>query len=173
MFRDHQQLEEAYRATMLCGSSRSDFAVRSSEFKVSRAWIKRGFGGDGLVVSLQRQEVEEALSALKAVYEEASMPGWAGEGSKPVHPLTYGMAQRFLTALPTSMPAPEVNADPDGEISFDWDLGRDRLLAVSISLAGRLSFIYRNRSIRMRDTLWFMDDQIPDELVGLFQNLKR
>lgn len=157
---------------MLCGTSRSDFAVRSFSTVDRRLWVSRGLSSHGLVVSLQRPDIEKAQEALQAVYQEAIEPGWAGPGSNAVHPLTLGMAQRFLNALPMSMPAPEVNADPDGEIAFDWDLGRDRLLAVSISLSGRLSFIYRNRSVRLRDTLWFMDDQVPDELVGLYQNLK-
>jgi len=172
MFKQQQQLDGAYRATMLCGTSRSDFAVRSFDIEDRREWVSRGLSSHGMVVSLQRPDIEEAQEALQVVYREATAPGWAGPGSNAVHPLTVEMAQRFLHALPMSMPAPEVNADPDGEISFDWNLGRDRLLAVSIGLSGRLSFIYRNRSVRMRDTFWFMDDQIPDELVGLYQNLK-
>ncbi len=172
MFKHQLELEEAYRATVLCGTSRSDFAVRSFDIKDRRGWVSRGLGSHGMVVSLQRPDIEEAQEALQAVYREAIAPGWAGSGSNAVHPLTLEKAQQFLYALPMSLPAPEVNADPDGEISFDWVLGRDRLLAVSISLSGRLSFIYRNRSVRMRDTFWFMDDQVPDELVGLYQNLK-
>lgn len=173
MFKQQQELEEAYRATMLCGTSRSDFAVRSMNIHVRRDWVTRGFGSQSMVVSLQRQDIEVAQDALKAVYQEALEHDWAGQGSSPVHPLTLDMAQCFLNALPMGMEAPEVNADPDGEIAFDWDFGRDRLLAVSIGLTGRLSFIYRNRSVRMRDTLWFSDGRIPDELVGLYHNLKR
>lgn len=172
MFKDQQQIEEAYRATMSSGSSRSDFAVRYPEFRDTRGWRMEGFGSNAMVVSLQRHDVEKALNDLVSVYKEAIGPGWAGVGSDPVHPLTYEMAQRFLGALPVGMSAPEINADPDGEITFDWNYGRDRILAVSINLSGRLSFIYRNHSTRMRDTLWFMDGQIPDELVGLFHNLK-
>ena len=157
---------------MLCGTSRSDFAVRSFNIEDRREWVSRGLGSRSMVESLKRPDIEEAKEALQDIYQEAIAPGWAGPGSNAVHPLTLDMAQRFLDALPLSMPAPEVNADPDGEISFDWDRGRDRLLAVSISLSGRLSFIYRHRSVRLRDTLWFMDDQLPDELVGLYQNLK-
>lgn len=173
MLKEVQRLESAYRATMLHGTSMSDFAVRSMNIRDQREWVTRGIDGHGLVVSLQRVDVESALDSLAEVYAEASEPGWAGENSDPVHPLAFDMAQRFLNALPGDMPAPEVNADPDGEIAFDWDLGRDRLLAVSIGLSGRLSFIYRNRSVRMRDTLFFRDDQIPNELVSLYKNLKR
>ncbi|MBL7951310.1 MAG: hypothetical protein JNM62_06275 [Flavobacteriales bacterium] len=173
MFHQQQELDEAYRATMLCGMSPSDFAVRSMDVRDRHVWVTRGLDSHGVVVSLQRQDIEDAQRALRTIYSEALDHDWAGPGSNAVHLLTLEMAQRFLSALPRGMEAPEVNADPDGEVSFDWDYGRDRLLAVSISLSGRLSFIYRNRSVRMRDTLWFTDDQIPDELVGLYQNLKR
>lgn len=173
MFRQQQELEEAYRATMLCGKSRSDFAVRSLNINDRRNWVTRGIGSRSMVISLQREDIDAAQEALNEVYQEAIKPGWAGLGSNAVHPLTLDMARRFLNALPPGMDAPEVNADPDGEISFDWDKGRDRLLAVSISLAGRLSFIYRNGSVRLRDTLLFTDEKIPAELVGLHHNLKR
>jgi len=158
---------------MLHGSSRSDIAVRSVDISHQREWISRGMGIHAYVVSLSRPDIDEARRVLDELFEETKETGWNGYGSAAVHPLTYALAVRFLESLPLSMPAPEVNADPDGEISFDWDLGRDRLLAVSLGISGRLSFIYQNRAVRMRDTLWFLDQQIPEELVGLYGNLKR
>src|SRR5438309_126415 len=57
---------------------------------------------------------ETAMTGLKGIGVEASVPDWNGYGAKALDPLAYWNARRFLDALPTTAPVPEVSADQDG-----------------------------------------------------------
>jgi hypothetical protein len=80
------------------------------------------------------------LEALRAVYEEASLPGWDGYGAEPVSKAILAQALAFLDILPSTSPSPDVSAHPDGEVAFEWYFGRGRVLSVSVNEAGRLSY---------------------------------
>jgi hypothetical protein len=84
--------------------------------------------------------VLDSILALDQVYQEASSDGWDGYRAKAVTPPTYEQAKRFLDLLPTTVPQPDVNAEPDGEIAFEWRTGPWRMLSVSVGPTGRLSY---------------------------------
>ncbi len=81
-----------------------------------------------------------AQDALQEAYQAAQVEGWDGEGAARVEPSTYHYADQFLRLLPTTLPNPEIVADRDGEILFEWDLGRRYVLSVSVGRDGTLSF---------------------------------
>lgn len=53
------------------------------------------------------------------------------------------LAQQFLLALPTNIPAPELALDSDGEISFDWKGPGGQLMTVTLREDGRISYASR------------------------------
>jgi hypothetical protein len=53
---------------------------------------------------------------------------------------TAAKAVTFALQLPRSLPAPEISADPDGEISFDWFGPSGKMYSISINQSGRLSY---------------------------------
>lgn len=55
----------------------------------------------------------------------------------------FRLAQRFLLALPSSVPSPELDLDSDGEITFDWKGKGGRLLTVSLCGDGQVSYAAR------------------------------
>lgn len=94
-----------------------------------------------------RESLEHALevragrrAALEAAWREVSVPGWDGYGAEAVTASTYAMAKAFLETLPTDAPTPEIRADPDGEISFDWYTRPDQVFSVSVGGSGMLSY---------------------------------
>ncbi|MCB0782932.1 MAG: hypothetical protein KDC02_01650, partial [Flavobacteriales bacterium] len=87
--------------------------------------------------------------------------------------LTYLKAREFIMNLPSAVGEPEVAADPDGELALEWFGGRNRILSISISLNGRLTYVYRNGSTRLRGTLWYLDDEVPVEVIKLLEALRR
>lgn len=89
-----------------------------------------------------------------------------GHGSTPVSTATIARARVVLSALSIHEQPVDINADPDGEVSFDWRAG-DVLLAVSLSEEGRLSYIYHNGAERMRDTTFLEGDTLPSALRAL------
>ena len=104
---------------------------------------------------------------IHAASAAAAVANWDGYGAKAVSPETVDMAKRFAASIPSHMGAPEVSADPDGELSFDWELGDNRRLSVSISAAGRLAFVSVNGGQpRERGALWFRGN-FPHELTAI------
>jgi hypothetical protein len=67
----------------------------------------------------------------------------AGPAQMSVAPQTAAQAIRFAVLLPKSEAIPEISADPDGEISFDWASKSGRMFSVSIDAGGRLAYAGR------------------------------
>lgn len=131
------------------------------------------FGRGSLKVRLEiiDRKLNKAMSTgsfelLDALAVECATANWNGHGSVPVSSATIDTARNVLASLNSDEQPTDINADPDGEISFDWRLGHV-LLAVSLSEEGRLSFIYRNGDEQRRDTLHLEDGQLPSTLRAL------
>jgi hypothetical protein len=62
------------------------------------------------------------------------------EASIPVDPDTIRAAMQFAYSLPRIGPLPEVSADPDGEISFDWNGPSGEMFSVSVNKHNRLAY---------------------------------
>lgn len=117
------------------------------------------------------QKLEGAMSTgsielLNALARACDAPNWNGHGSVQVSELTLESARKVLLSLSQEEQPTDINADPDGEISFDWR-SEDVLLVVSISDKGRLSFIYRNGDERRRDTIFLENGKLPSALRAL------
>jgi hypothetical protein len=82
-----------------------------------------------------RTAEETLASAIASSREEE----WEGEARK-VEASTYVYAGQFLKLLPSTFPVPEITADRDGEILFEWDRGPRRVFSVSVRRDGTLSF---------------------------------
>lgn len=83
---------------------------------------------------------ERAFGELIKAVEDASKENWDSYHAKPASLQAATVAARFLTALPSTVPTPDIGVDPDGEISFAWLFSKDRMLSVSVSENGRLSY---------------------------------
>ena len=90
-----------------------------------------------VTVGEPKRTVQEAIDAA---YKMAQVDDWDGEGSARVEPSTCGYASQFFMLLPSAIPLPEITADTDGEILFEWNLGRRRIFSVSIGRDGTLTY---------------------------------
>ena len=77
---------------------------------------------------------------IEQVAAEHSVPNWDGYGARPISPEAKRFAQAFVNLLPFSFPAPDPVPDPDGELALSWDFGPGRVITLSISEIGRLSY---------------------------------
>ena len=84
--------------------------------------------------------LRDTIDELGEVYLEAVEPGWDGYGAQPISEQVLENAVAFLCALPPDLPMPEVSADAQGDIHFEWSVNSYRTLSVSISPAGLLSY---------------------------------
>jgi hypothetical protein len=83
---------------------------------------------------------ESTECKVSEAFETASGEGWDGYDGVPVSLETLGYARRFVWALPSSVPMPEVVVEPDGEISFEWSDSPKWVFSVSIGPRGELAY---------------------------------
>lgn len=109
-------------------------------------WLDIGQGGEA--EKLRRLEpfsehsilLDQRYLALTEAYLEALEDNWDGYGAIAPTKETYDVACSFLNYLPSSVPDPDVEIDPDGEVSFDWYIRPRMTFSVSVGPTGRLSY---------------------------------
>jgi hypothetical protein len=111
----------------------------------------------------------EALAALEDAAEESSTDNWDGYGAKAISRMTYANAARLLLTLPTTLPAPEVAVEPDGEVAFEWFKEPRRVLSVSIGPDNEISYAGLFGRSKTHGTEYFADE-LPKAIV---ENLAR
>lgn len=77
---------------------------------------------------------------LDSLFLECCCEGWDGYGAQPVSVEAYSAAHRFICSLPAGFPMPELAADPDGCVNFDWHVSLSRTLVVSVHPDFRVDF---------------------------------
>ena len=105
--------------------------------------------------------------ALDDAWQAATTPGWDGYGAAPVSAEALWAAQRFLSVIPEAWPSPEITADPDGEISFEWARGPHWVFTVSVASEGQLSYAGLFGSNRVHGTETFVGTLPEAIVVGL------
>jgi hypothetical protein len=102
---------------------------------------------------------------LDALYHDCSKANWDGYNAKPACRSLRKTVEKFLNALPTTISDPEINADPDGEISLDWCEGPTKVFSISIGKRGRLSYAALDGQRKTHGVEFFQKD-IPDNLIA-------
>ena len=113
----------------------------------------------------------EILRNLEEIKEECSVENWDGYGASPVKKDSYNEAVRFIEALPDSLPIPEVDVDPDGEIAFEWDMGRRKVFSVSVGSNNELAYAGLFGSNKSHGTEYFgnkLPKVILDNILRVF-----
>lgn len=78
---------------------------------------------------------------------------------------TAFQASRLAQLLPRSQPIPEIAADPDGEISFDWIGPSGRMFSVSVDAVGRLAYAGRFGENSKIHGVEQLSDSCPPEII--------
>jgi hypothetical protein len=82
----------------------------------------------------------ELRHALEELRETCGADNWDGYGACALHKESYQEALRLLQYLPTMFPQPDVAADPDGTVAFEWSNGPRQVLSLSIGNHGELVY---------------------------------
>lgn len=125
----------------LAAASPYSFATRADSTGISAAAVRLAEkfteSNSHTSPSLVTQSVFDALAET---FEECSAPSWNGSFAKPVLRQTFNNARRFLSILPPSFPVPDVMAEPDGEIAFEWRASNRNVFSVSIGAMDTITF---------------------------------
>ncbi len=82
--------------------------------------------------------------SLLDIYKECSSVDWDGYGACAVTEDAFEEAQRIIDALafsiPLSIPAPEIVAEPTGDIGFEWYRGNGQVFVMSVSGKQRITY---------------------------------
>jgi hypothetical protein len=117
-----------------------------------------------------KPRLDQFVPEIKGVVIDANALGSTGI---PVDQETVEMAVAFASLLPGFVAAPEISADPDGEISFDWIQASGKMFSVSVNKSGRLAYAgwfgenSRNHGIEK------LVDSIPQEILRGLQRTTR
>jgi len=114
--------------------------------------------------------LKKALPALDEVKAATSESGWDGYHASPVTDETYGKAYAFLQALPETVGAPSVSADPDGDLTFEWFHSARKTLSISVSREGRLHYAALIGLSNAHGSEVF-DAEIPKTILNLIQRV--
>ena len=134
-------------------SSQIDFTVPPQE----------DTGPRGQLASEQaRADQIDALLELEPRYQERN---WDGEGADPIPDVALTEARIFLRKLPSSLPLPEVIAEPDGYLGLEWYGNKWLLYVVSFNGKGALSCSGLFGQSKTYGT-WYMDEGIPGQILS-------
>ena len=100
---------------------------------------------------------EMILLELRAATSERAEPNWDGHGAAPVCIDSYIIARKVIAALPASVPNPNVDIDPDGEVTLEWWEGPRRVFSVAISSEGEMHYAGLFGYRKVHGTEYFAD----------------
>lgn len=119
-----------------------------------------------VVESAERSQVlfgekAAAISQLRALAHECTEQGWDGDEACALDPTAVLIAERFVRALPDSIPRPEFAPEPDGSISLDWIQSRNRLFSLSVGTSYRLAYAWLDGADKGHAVARFDGENIP------------
>lgn len=81
----------------------------------------------------------ECKRAIRDLLNTAGEQNWDGADADPVLEDTVEFALGLVGKLPSDLGIPEISADPEGNIEFDWHLDNGTMLTVSIGRVGDIA----------------------------------
>ena len=98
--------------------------------------------------NLTLAQLKQCKKDLKDLLETAGKPDWDGEDADPVTEDTIKAAEKVIDELPGESGVPEISADPEGNVEFDWHLDNGTMLTVCIGQKGEIAIsgLYPNKA---------------------------
>ena len=100
-------------------------------------WIRFRASDTSVLRGKQSRDLMERIAVASAL---ACRENWDGEGARPVGASTVWWAELFAASIPMTLPRPEVSADADGDMGFEWYFAPDRVVTVSVRQDGAISY---------------------------------
>ncbi len=104
--------------------------------------------------------LDELRDSLNEVYRECSQPDWDGYGATAISQEAYEEANKIINLLPSSIPMPEIFADPTGDIAFEWHKEKSQVFAFSVKGKNTIIFAGLIAGNKVHGSEYF-DDTLP------------
>lgn len=113
----------------------------------------------------------EAISQLVAVAKDCSEDGWDGGDASSLTIEAVSNVATFIRLLPDDFPMPEFAPEPDGSISLDWIVSRNRIFSLSIGSGDKLAFAWLEGTDKGHAVAYFSRRSIPARVLYLIQSI--
>ncbi|MEK6691492.1 MAG: hypothetical protein AABY78_09385 [Nitrospirota bacterium] len=84
--------------------------------------------------------LDEMRDSLLEIYKGYSRMDWDGYGAHAITEDAYEEAKKIIGSLPSSIPPPEIVAEPTGDIGFEWSRGKGQIFVISVSGRHRITY---------------------------------
>lgn len=101
--------------------------------------------------------IEQLDADLNNLMHDCQEAGWDGYGAEAITTEAYFRARRFIESLPAGIPIPALSADPEGCVTFEWQVSPRRLLLVSVHPDYRIDYAALFGSAKSYGTEPFFD----------------
>ncbi len=146
----------------------SNYAVGDESNEIRRQFAQF-WGALHNVISVQPRIL--AIRHLTELYRQCSQENWDGEEAMAISEQTYQEGLKFLGALPLSIKVPELVAEPNGAIGFEWRRGPNAIFVASVMGIQKISFAgLFGPGARAHGTEDFVDS-IPGTIIANLQRL--
>lgn len=144
--------------------------VFTRNFGVSRDAEKIQEEADELKQSFARtisfgERLSQILEALLGARQEYSEDNWDGYGAKSIDKQSFDNALRFALSLPSSIPTPDIDVIPTGQVVFTWQVRKRLLFSVIIGSRNELSYAGLYGATKVYGIEYF-NDGIPDIILN-------
>ncbi|MEW8660077.1 MAG: hypothetical protein AB2603_17295 [Candidatus Thiodiazotropha endolucinida] len=120
--------------------------------------------------SLTWNPLYELGPELQEIITECHAEDWDGENACPITQATYSEAFAFIENLPMGLPLPELVPEPEGDIGFEWNRGKNKIFVASINGTGVITYaglFGKNRKTHGEEAF---DENIPQNIID---NIRR
>lgn len=113
----------------------------------------------------------QLISDLREIAAECAEEDWDSYGAAAVSEAVVLRAEELIRALPESIPTPEISAEADGQISFDWLPSRTRTFTLSVNAGDRLAYAWIDGANRGNAAEVFERGSLPSRLLNELQHI--
>jgi len=116
------------------------------------------------------RSIDEAFDALIDLCNQCSVADWDGYGAAAITLETFDEAKKIIRLLPSSMPIPDIIAEPTGEIGFEWCKKKGRVLVISVGGKHRINYAGIFGGSKVHGSEYF-DETLPLIIIEHFRRL--
>lgn len=107
-----------------------------------------------------------ALTKLNEVLSECSEPNWDGYGSEAYLPDAAIRAEQLIRNLPDRALDLEFTIEPDGSISFDWEISKTRNFSLIIGESERIAYAWIDGTDRGHAVARMVSGLVPERILN-------
>lgn len=113
--------------------------------------------------------LDDVFTSLFEVYKDCSQPDWDGHDAVAISEDVYEEAKKIINLLPSAIPMPEIVAEPNGDIGFEWRRDKGQVFAISVGGKHRITYagIFSGNKVHGSE---YFEETLP---LAIIQHLRR